>query len=323
MTRLGGWLLALASLMAVGAPWLALHPPDLQYRSHVFAPPMPPHLRLPDGQWRAPFYYPLRLGSGGVRRFVEDRSQPIPLAFAAAGTLVSGTADQPWFPIGTDSLGRDIWSRLVFGARTSLSVALAATGGALFLGALLGAVAGMAGGWFDEAAMRASDLVLVLPSLYVVLALRAAMPLVLDSGTVFILLVAVLAVVGAPVVARGVRGIVVAERARDYVTAARALGAGPWRIAFHHTLPAAGGFLLTQGLLLAPAFVLAESTLSFVGLGFAPPTASWGSMLQEGVNVRALADFPWVLAPAVAISLVVLGLTLAAEPRVDAGQRPK
>jgi peptide/nickel transport system permease protein len=165
--------------------------------------------------------------------------------------------------------------------------------------------------------MRATELVLVLPVLYVVLALRAALPLVLPTTVLFSLLVAVLSIAGAPPVARGVRGIIAAERVRDYAVAARAMGAGRARITVRHLLPATREFLVTQALVLAPAFILAEATLSFVGLGFNPPASSWGAMLQEATNVRAMAEFPWVIAPAAAITLVVLGLTLASEPRRD------
>jgi peptide/nickel transport system permease protein len=318
VTRLGLWLLACAALLALSAPWLAIHPPDLQHRQFVFAPPMRPHIMDDEGRWQGPFYYPIRVESLALREFAEDRAHPVALSFLQGGQVVAGGTTAPWFPLGTDSLGRDVWSRLAYGARTSLGVAAAATCGALLLGALIGALAGGSGGWFDDLLMRLTDLVLVLPVLYVVLALRAAMPLVLPPVTLVLLLVGVLAVAGAPSVARGVRGILTAERSRDYVTAARALGAGRSRIVVHHLLPATKPFLLTQALLLAPAFILAETTLSFVGLGFNPPTSSWGSMLQEASNVRAMADFPWVLAPAAGIVLVVLGLTLASEPRQDA-----
>lgn len=317
MRRVGLGLLAVVAVLAIWAPALAVHPPNLQHRGFAFAPPMPLRVHSSAG-WRAPFYHPLRLDtSRGVRVFLENANEVVPLSLAAGGRLMSGSAAQPWFPLGTDSLGRDIWSRLVFGARTSLAVVLCATACALVMGTCIGGLAGSVGGWMDEAAMRLMDFVIVLPSLYVVLALRSAMPLVLEPLSVFLMMVGVLGIVGAPTVARGVRGIVAAEWTRDHVAAAQALGAGRWRIARCHTLPAAGDFLVTQGLLLAPAFILAESTLSLVGLGFAPPVASWGNMLQDAMNLRALADFPWVLAPALAITVVVLGITLATGSRID------
>jgi ABC-type dipeptide/oligopeptide/nickel transport system permease subunit len=373
MTRAGLALLALVVALAAAAPWVTVHPPDLQHRGFALVSPMPLHLVGPDGRWSRPFYYPVRLVDPLLRTYAEDRSRPVALRLAtdrgveapdvregeprkgtnvgsparaaepaageegagpalpgepvarratraaSAGRLIRDDPDAPWFPLGTDALGRDVWSRLVHGARLSLGVALAATLGALLLGTLAGALAAAGGRLLDEILMRTAELVFVLPILYVVLVLRASLPLVLPASTLFGALVAVLAVAGAPPVARGVRAIVGAELTRDHAMAARAAGAGRVRLVVRHALPAARPFLATQALVLAPAFVLAEATLSYVGLGFAPPAASWGSMLQEASTLRALADYPWLLAPAGALVVVVLALTLASEPRAGRG----
>jgi peptide/nickel transport system permease protein len=147
---------------------------------------------------------------------------------------------------------------------------------------------------------------------YVVLALRAAMPLVLTTSQVFWTMVAVLALVGWPFPARGVRAVVASERAREYAEAARAIGASRTRVLLRHLLPAAQGFLTAQTTLLIPAFILAEVTLSYVGLGFAEPVSSLGAMLRDAGSGRALIDAPWLLAPAAAIVLAVLAVNLAA-----------
>jgi peptide/nickel transport system permease protein len=202
---------------------------------------------------------------------------------------------------------------VVLGARASLGVAAVATLGALSLGALVGALAGYAGGRLDELVMRVADFVLVLPAIYVILALRAAMPLVLTSPQVFWTMTLVLAAAGWPYPARGVRAIVAAETRKEYAESARAIGAGSTRILLRHLLPAARGFLGVQATLLLPAFILAEATLSFVGLGFAEPTPSWGLMLKDAFNAGALVDAPWLLTPAAAIVLAVLGLHLLAD----------
>jgi peptide/nickel transport system permease protein len=159
--------------------------------------------------------------------------------------------------------------------------------------------------------MRLADVVLVLPAIYVVLALRAVMPLVLTPADVFAGLSVVLALAGWPIVARGVRAIVAAERTRDYAEAARAAGAGAARVLFVHLLPAARGFVAGQAALLIPAFVIAEATLSFVGFGFAEPVPSWGTMLQEAGSARAFGEFPWLLAPAIAIAIVSFAVSLS------------
>ena len=163
--------------------------------------------------------------------------------------------------------------------------------------------------------MRLADFVLILPVIYVVLVLRAVLPLVLPSSTVFLLVSGIFVAVGWPFVAKGVRAIVAAERDREYVQAARSLGAGQARILVHHLIPACSGHLIVQATLLLPGFILAEATLSFVGLGFPDPVASWGTMLAEAGNYNAVARFPWTLAPAVAIFAIVLATNLIAAPR--------
>ena len=166
------------------------------------------------------------------------------------------------------------------------------------------------GGWIDDAIMRVADFVLVLPVIYVVLVLRAVLPLVLPASTVFLLVSGIFVLVGWPFVAKGVRAIVAVERNREYVQAARSLGAGPIRILAVHLIPACGGHLLVQATLLLPAFILAEATLSYIGLGFPDPVASWGTMLAGAGNYNAVARFPWTLTPALAIFLVVLATNL-------------
>jgi peptide/nickel transport system permease protein len=168
----------------------------------------------------------------------------------------------------------------------------------------------MAGGALDAGLMRTAELVLVLPVLYVVLAARAVLPLVLEPATVFLLVTSVLAELGWPAVARGVRAIVATEATRDYAMAARAAGAGPMRLVTRHLLPATYGFLRAQTLLLVPAAILAETTLSFVGLGFEADRPSWGTLLQEASDVRVIADAPWLLSAAAAVVIVVLGINL-------------
>jgi peptide/nickel transport system permease protein len=163
--------------------------------------------------------------------------------------------------------------------------------------------------------MWMADTFIVLPVTYLVLALRAAMPLVLTTSQVFWATTGILALAGWPFAARGVRAIVAAENRKEYAESARAAGASAWQILHRHLLPAARGFLLVQATLLVPAFVLAEATLSFVGLGFAEPAASWGGMLREAGRGRAFADAPWLLVPAAAIALTMCALQLAGSTR--------
>ena len=309
---LGLLLLGAIVLAAIAGPYLSPHDPATQFADAVYAPPMRPHVIDADGHWRPPFVYPLRLEDRLTRRYAANRAHPQPLRWFADGTLVGiDEGGGPWLPLGGDALGRDILARILAGARLSLGVSALAASGALLFGAFIGALAGFRGGRIDDGLMRIADFVLVLPAIYVVLVLRAAMPLVLTTASVFWTISAVLAIAGWPFAARGVRAIVAAERGKEYAEAARALGASPLRILLRHLLPAASGFLLVQATLLVPAFILAEATLSFVGFGFPEPTPSWGVMLQDAARVAALAEAPWLLAPAAAIVATVLGLHLA------------
>jgi peptide/nickel transport system permease protein len=295
-------LLALLSVLALAGPWLAPYDPTRAFRGYWHAPPMPP--RMAAG-WRA---YPVTLVDRLEQRFEVDRSRTLPLPWGRG-------EEDPVFLLGADRSGRDVLSRLLAGARVSVGLALVAVALVTILGVALGALAGAAGGWVDDAIMRGADVIVALPVLYVIVALRAALPLVLDAATVFVLTCALLALVGWPFVARGVRAIVAREREREYVLAARALGAGRGRVLVRHLLPACAGHVAAQASLLLPAFILAEASLSFLGLGFPETSPTWGTMLREAADVNELTRFPWTLAPAAAIVAVTLGTNLALQPR--------
>jgi peptide/nickel transport system permease protein len=260
--------------------------------------------------------YPLVLESRVLRQYREDRATRIPLRWFANGHLVS-TSDpsQPLLLFGADSLGRDVFSRAILGARLSLGVTFAGVLGALLLGAAIGGLAGIATRRVDDGLMLLADFLLALPGAYLVLVLRGVMPPVLSTSQTFGLVALLFACSAWPHAARGVRAIVRSERARDYAEAARAAGAGPWRLV-GHLLPAARGFLAVEIVLLVPALLVAEATISYLGLGFPDAHPSWGTMMKDAANGRVLADAPWMLAPAIAVFVVVLGAQL-----VNAGRR--
>jgi peptide/nickel transport system permease protein len=318
--RVGTALLAILVAGAIAAPFLATHDPSVQSSEFVLAPPMRPRVVDAAGHWRAPFVYPLLLQDRLSRSFGIDTDRPVPVRWFRGGRIASVEGAE-WFPLGTDGLGRDVFARLVIGARLSLGVAAIATLAAIGLGGLVGGVAGVAGGRPESVLMAAADFVIALPSIYVALTLRASLPLVLSNRVVFWTLVSVLGLIGWPVVARGVRAIVAGEARLEYAEAARASGAGPLRLLRRHLLPATYGFLGVQATLLVPAFVLAEATLSYVGLGFSDPTPSWGSMLQSVERGRLLADAPWLLSPAIAIAITVLCVNLAGAAHTQLDRR--
>lgn len=317
MKSAGITIVAAIVLAALTAPWLAPNAPDAQFAGLLNAPPTALHIRDDEGHWRRPFIHPWRLVNRLEQAYVEDRATVVSIEWLSRGRLLasSSEADAPCLLLGADSFGRDVLSRLLFGARASLGIAALAAVGAAVLGAFIGGVAGYTGGPMDDVLMRSSDFVMVLPAMYVVLALRSVLPLVLPPATVAMLLTGIFAVVGAPFIARGVRAIVRTERRLDYAVAAEALGAGRTRLLLRHLLPAARGFVGVEITMLVPAFIVAEATLSYIGLGFPDPIASWGTMLHDASNVRVFVDFPWLLSPAVAMFAVVLGLNLALQGR--------
>jgi peptide/nickel transport system permease protein len=230
-------LLVAIAIVAAGASMIAPNDPGRQFADFSYAPPMPPRIVDAEGRWRRPFVYPLRLTDRLELRFSEDREHPVPIEWFSSGALARvDESAGPWLLLGGDALGRDIFARLVRGARLSLGVSATAAGAALLLGAVVGALAGFRGGRVDDLLMRAADLVLVLPAIYVVVVLRAAMPLVLTTWQVFWTMAVVLAVAGWPHVARGVRAVVAVERSKEYAEAARAIGAGSSRILLRHLL---------------------------------------------------------------------------------------
>ena len=215
--------------------------------------------------------------------------------------------------LGTDIQGRDILSRLLFGARISLSVGLGAQAIALLVGGTLGLVSGFYGRWIDEAVMRVADVTLAFPTLLLLIAMVAAFQPSLPVVTLTI------GIVGWAGVARLVRGQVLVVRGLEYVQAARALGGSDTRILLRHVLPAVTAPLVIVGTLGIAAAIMAESSLSFLGLGVQPPTPSWGGMIADARDLAQLRRAPWTsLAPGLTIGCAVLAFNLLGDALRDA-----
>jgi len=308
--------LAVAAVYAVvlGAAFLSPYDPVAQHREHPLAPPTRLHVVDHDGRVHLrPFVY--ADADGGAK--------PYPVHFFARGVDEDGsigsrrllTVDPPAtiFLAGTDELGRDQFSRLLYGGRVSLAAGLFAGALALAIGLLLGCVAGFFGQWIDAAVMAASDVFMALPWLYLLLAIRAALPLDVNPGRALASVVLVIGVAGWARPARLVRGVVLSARTRDYVTAAAASGASRSRMMRAHVLPEAFSVALTQASILVPQYTLAEITLSFFGLGVGEPTPSWGTMINAMLRQELSAAHWWLAAPAAALVVVSLLYHAAAD----------
>jgi peptide/nickel transport system permease protein len=233
-----------------------------------------------------------------------------PIAIDLAHLLQRPSAEH-W--LGTDIQGRDIWSRLVYGARVSLTVGLISQGIALFLGVTLGLVAGFYGKWVDEIVMRLADVTLAFPTLLLLIAMVAALQP--SEGVVF----ATIGIVGWAGMARIVRGQVLVVRQLEYIQAIKALGAGDLRIMSQHVLPNVIAPVVIAATLGVAGAIMAEAALSFLGLGVPPPAPSWGSMIADGRDLEQLRRAPWTsVFPGIAIGAAVLGFNLLGDALRDA-----
>ena len=233
-----------------------------------------------------------------------------PYAIDLVGQL-QGPSGNHW--LGTDIQGRDIWARLVYGARVSLAAGIVSQGIALMLGLVLGLIAGYYGKWVDEVVMRLADVTLAFPTLLLLIAMVAA----LQPSLVVVFVT--IGVVGWAGMARLVRGQVLVVREQEYVQAIRALGAGDFRTIAGHVLPAVVAPVVIAATLGIAGAIMAEAALSFLGLGVQPPTPSWGSMIADGRDLSQLRSAPWTsLFPGIAIGVAVLGFNLLGDALRDA-----
>ena len=307
--------LTAAHLAALAAPFLSPYDPTEQNRTLPYAPPTRVHVIDGDGRlhWRPFVYRMARRGDG--EGYEEDRRRSYPVLFLARDVDFAGAArvhlfgvEEPAriFLLGSDGFGRDQLSRLLHGARISLFAGLMATALSLGLGWLLGITAGYYGRWVDSILMRSAELFLALPWLYLLFAVRAVLPLRVSSAQAFLLLVLLIGLVDWARPARLFRGLVLSARERSYVLAARGFGASDLYLIRRHIAPQTRGLLLTQAALVAPQYVLAEVTLSFLGLGVSEPTPSWGNMLAALQQYHVLVSYWWMWVPGLALLAVSL-----------------
>ena len=225
---------------------------------------------------------------------------------------------QPVFLLGADRLGRDMLSRIVFGARASLSIGLVGVTFSLLLGIIFGGISGYFGGRIDWAVQRVIEFIISLPTIPIWLALAAALPKSWSPLTTYFCITLIISLIAWTELARVVRGRFLAIRSEAYVTAAWLDGCSQARIIFRHMLPSLTSHIIASVTLAIPMMILAETALSFLGLGLQPPAISWGALLKEAQDVNSLAEAPWLLVPGAAVAITVLALNFFGDGLRDA-----
>jgi peptide/nickel transport system permease protein len=331
MAMAAAWILACLYLLVLVPEFFATADPNARDVQAVAAPPMP--LRIWDGGPRLPFVHPLavtRHPDTQALLWTEDRSRREPLRLFVAGDTyhllgfipcsrrLVGLDGMTWHPLGTDRIGQDVWSRLVHGARVSLTIGLMGVVLSFLLGMALGAAAGWYGGWVDRIIQRVTDVLISLPAIPIWMGLSAAVPASWPPLGVYLGITLVLSFMGWTGLARQLRARILAQKNEDYVVAAQLAGASSARIMRVHLIPGSMSHLIVAATLAVPGMILGETALSFLGLGIRPPAVSWGVLLQDAQNLQSLAEMPWLLAPAGAVFLVVLAYNLLGDGLRDA-----
>lgn len=331
------YLLIVTYLAVIFADFLAPYSSVTRFQDFLYASPSPIHIRDAEGNFRLPFIYH-RVSELNdetfTYEFVEDTSIIYPIKLFIRGEpykmwgLIPGNlhlfgieADQPLLALGSDHLGRDMFSRITFAGRVSLFIGFAGVFISFILGIFFGGISGYFGGTADLLIQRVIEFLISIPQIPLWMGLAAAIPQSWSGSQTFLAITVILALLGWTGLARVVRGKIISLREEDYTTAAKISSAGSLAIIFRHLLPGFTSYLIVFITISIPGMILGETTLSFLGLGINPPDVSWGSLLQQAQNMTVVAYYPWLLFPVVAIVMAVIlfnfmgdGMRDAADP---------
>jgi peptide/nickel transport system permease protein len=330
----GGIILAIFYVLALFADFVAPYGETSISRHQAYCPPTKVYMRTMDGSFTAPYVFAMRQvfnPADKIFRFKEDRSQRLPLQWFVHGEpyklldviptdihLFGVETSARVYLLGSDIQGRDIFSRLLFGARISMTVGIVAIAFSYPIGMLIGGIAGYYGGMIDNVLMRVVEAVMSFPTFFLLLALAASLPSSLSSVQRYLLITVILSFVSWAGQARIIRGMVLSLRQQEYVEAARPPGASDLSIIVRHILPQTSSWVIISASLAIPLYTLTEAGLSFLGLGIQDPQASWGNMLQEAREPSALLLHPWLLSSGVALVIAVIAYNLFGDGLRDA-----
>jgi len=333
LAMVGMVILFIFYMAVIFCEFLSPYNPNERHTNYLYTPPQRVHFFDEKGFCFSPFVYKITFKfdpETWERVYSVDKKKRIPIFFLVHGEKYKfwnllranvhlfGVKEGSIFLLGTDSLGRDVFSRIIYGTRISLSIGLIAVFISFVLGLVLGGISGYYGGMADIFIQRVIEFLFSLPIIPIWMALTAALPGDWSPLKVYFAITLIFALVQWTTVARVVRGKLLSLRKEDFITAAKIAGASNWLVIIRHLLPSSLSYIIVSLTLAVPQMILAETSLSFLGVGLRPPVVSWGVMLTEAQDIHKIANYPWVLLPGIFVVIAILGFNFVGDGLRDA-----